>query len=332
MLDRQLARMAKDAEGQQAVIVASKGLIQSMGVEIDRLIEKIGSGLGTDIDRHKFVVMQARFVETSANLKSVITGAAQSTNAGRIRTTNVVTGQQLNHSEMVRQLQDNVDNLGGREAIDKIARNMRLAKQKNGISGVMKVAEGVTTTGKVLQEYWINSILSGLKTQMANISGNAVMSVAIPVEKIAGGVVRRDPKAIREGMRHVQGVLLAAKDSTYYAFEALKREANIIDPESAILEANGINTHAIRSNRDDALGMIINVLGQGIRLPSRGLTTMDEFFKQLNYRADLYAKLHVEAYDLVKAKQLAKADVGRWVTDRIATGFNKDGSARHLRA
>ncbi len=115
------------------------------------------------------------------------------------------------------------------------------------------------------------------------------------------------------------------------ALKAMQEGRNILDPEAAILEANGVNTHAIRSNSDnDLVRNTINWMGTGIRIPSRLLATGDEFFKQLNYRADLYAKLNVEAFDLIQSGKITKEQAGKWVADRMETGFNKDGSARHL--
>lgn len=330
VIERSLAASAQQAERLPAMIVASKNIIQSLAREVENLAYKVSAGKATAEDMEKFISYKARLVETSANLKSVIRGSAQTTAAGRIRTTDAVSGGELAHSYIVDQITSNIENAGGVEDLKKIAAQIIRAKQQHGVSGVMRVSEGTTSAMHVLNEYWINSILSGPKTQLINFISNGLQMGLLPTEKVIGGALRRDTAAMREGARHFAGLAMSIRESTSHMFQAFREGHNIIDPEAAILEANGVDYHAIKSNRDDMAGKFINTLGTVIRLPTRLLSTGDEFFKQMNYRADLYSKLYGQAYDLVTDGKLTKGQAASWVADRMRAGFNKDGSAKHL--
>lgn len=329
VIDRSLARMAGDAQRQQAMVVAAKMKVQSMSAELLRMAQRIDSGDMSDDLVNRYVQLQARTVETMANLKSVITGAAQTTAAGRIRTQDLVTGQELAHADLVAQ---KASATADPKRIRDTAKAMLLASSSNGRAGVLKVTEGVSTFGGVINEIWINSILSGVKTQSLNLMSNAGQMMLLPTEKTIGALKQGDFQMMREGARAYAGIAYALGDSLKMAGLAFKDGRNFLDPEAAIMEANGIQQGAIRSNSDNALVRgLINGLGTVIRLPSeRFLTSGDELFKQINYRSDLYARLYTEAFDRVADGRLKKGEVKNWVSERMKTGFNPDGSARDL--
>lgn len=109
---------------------------------------------------------------------------------------------------------------------------------------------------------------------------------------------------------------------------AMRQGRNVLDPEAAILEANGITNHAIALNSGNpVLDTIVNGIGGIIRLPSRLLLSSDELFKQMNYRADVYARLTGEAADLVASGKLTRDRAARYVADRMETAFDRNGRA-----
>lgn len=333
VIDASLAKMAGNADKQRSMVVAGKVLVQSLAAEVERIAYVIDSGGATKETYEKFIRMQARLVETSGNLKATITGAAQATSAGRVRTSDWLTGQELAHADILKQIDDNIADAGGQVRLDDLARAVIANKNaKGGAGGVFKVAEGSITPMRVVNEVFINSILSGPKTQMANIIGNMITTAVLPGEKLLGAAMSRNPALMREGARQYAEVVFALKDSLRLAGVAFKRGRNMIDPEAAILEANGNDFHAIRSSsKNPVVRGLINGLGTVIRLPSRGLLSGDEFFKQLNYRSSLAAELHTEALDMIKNGQLTKDQATKYVTDRMHTAFARDGSAKSQR-
>ncbi|WP_299195111.1 hypothetical protein [uncultured Litoreibacter sp.] len=333
VIDASLARMADNAERQSSMIVAGKVLVQSLSGEVERMAHVISAGGATPEVYNKFLRLQSRLVETSGNLKATITGAAQATSAGRIRTADWVSGQELASADILSQMKANIEAAGGDGGLDDLARAIVMNKQTNGgAKGIFALAEGAAGPMRVINEVWINSILSGPKTHMINIISNGLNTALLPAEKMVGGALSANPDMIREGARQYAGIALAVKDATKMAAISFKQGRNMIDPEAAILEANGNAFQAIRSNSDNPLVRgLINGLGTVIRIPSRGLLSSDEFFKQLNYRSSTYAELAGQAHDMVAAGKMSKDQAQQFIADRMKTAISKDGSAKHQR-
>ena len=140
-------------------------------------------------------------------------------------------------------------------------------------------------------EYWMNSILSGPKTQMVNIMGNALTQVMTTLEAVAGGIASGN-------MDVVKAVIASWSDSEMFkeagkfAKQAFKDQENLLDPSNRAFEEG--QRAAITGQRlqegpmgnlvSDSAKDSIDKYSQFIRLPSRLLLTSDEFFKQLAYR------------------------------------------------
>lgn len=331
IIDGSLARMAQDAHKQQGIVIAGKALVQSLSREVELLAYKIDAGTASELDMEKFIRMERRLVETSANLKSVITGSAQTTAAGRIRTADWIDGSEIATQDL---LGSRLSMDGGIEGIKARARAIKLNKETGGAEqGLLRIVEtNPATPMRILNEIYINNILSGPKTHMVNFLSNAFQTLLMPGEKVLGGAVRLDWATMREGFRQYTGVALALQDSFRMMKQAFASGRNILDPEAAILEANGVDYHAIKyTGENPVLASVFNGrfgVGNIIRLPSRALLTGDEFFKQLNYRASLFSRLSTEAADLVASGQLTKDAAAKYVTDRMATAFDAKGGAR----
>lgn len=335
VIDGSLAKMAGDAKRQQGIVVAGKMMVQSLGREVEELAQKISQGMGTDVDYSRMVRLQSRLMETSANLKSVIQGAAQTTSAGRIRTSDVVSGEDIAQSDILKQMQEGLDAAGGKDAINDLANEIvaRRAAGNGGPGNVMRVVANRKAEGfwQVANEIRINGLLSGPKTHMINMISNSMNSAILPAEKFLGGAMKGDSARAMEGLRQVQGMAMAFQDSVKAMGVAFKRGRNILDPEAAILEANGSDFRAIRSeSKNPIVRNLINGLGTVIRLPSRGLLAGDEFFKQINYRSSMYARLHGEASRLVESGRISKKEAASWIDDRMRSGTGKEGQATSL--
>lgn len=330
-----LARQATDSKRQPGLVIASKQIAQSLGREIENLAEKIHLRQGTEQDRALLVRRQAEYVELAANMKSVIRGAAQTTAAGRIHTHDALTGQQLAAGDIAKQ----IDELArpSMENVDQLAAAIVANKKAGGdMTSLLRITEtGGKSFGRktmdVINEYYINSILSGPKTHGINILSNGINSVLLPAEKMLGGAVALDKSMIKEGFSQYNGMRIAFSDSAKAAWAALKADRNILDPEAAILEANGVNYHAIHSTSSNpVVANTVNLLGTAVRAPSRFLLSGDEFFKQLNYRSSVYARLTNEASDLLLQGRITKEEMSKYVADRMQVAIGKHGEATSM--
>ena len=140
-------------------------------------------------------------------------------------------------------------------------------------------------------EYWMNSILSGPKTQMVNIMGNALTQVMTTLEVVAGGVASGN-------MDVVKAVIASWSDSEMFkeagkfAKKSFKDQENILDPanrafeegQTASITGQRLQEGPLGSMVSDSAKDSIDKYAHYIRLPGRLLLTSDEFFKQLAYR------------------------------------------------
>lgn len=336
-LDSTIRRMAADADRQKRVVVAGKMMIQDLAREIDALSRRIdlsaAAGKETVADEAKLVRHIERLGELEANLKSIITGSAQTTAVGRIRTKDVLTGKELDVQDVMEQIRSQVDTVGGSKKVRELAKKIKAASDDNGtinLQGITDIARK-TKWGKAIDihnEYWINAILSGPKTHLINIMSNAAHTAILPAEKMVGGVLTGNYDAVREGARIYAGMRSAVFDSFKMAGKAFWREQNILDPQGQIMEGSMRQYHAIDRTslgmRKGPMGNLVDMLGKVVRLPSRALLTMDEFFKQLNYRAMTHARVVDKADGLVRSGKLDQKDVGKWIANQIEATIDRE--------
>ena len=168
------------------------------------------------------------------------------------------------------------------------------------LKGLNQIAEG--TKGRagfdMANEWYMNSLLSGLTTQVVNLAGSAMTNFMRNVEtavgytlsgnfKAAGAVVKYayDMESIRESLRLMTQSFKVEEGITFKnrrvyddrpVSGAIRAERFGVDPESNV-----------GKGMDWAFKNII-------RLPSRGLTAGDEFFKAMNYRTYVKTELHMD--------------------------------------
>lgn len=133
----------------------------------------------------------------------------------------------------------------------------------------------------IVNELFINSILSGVKTHMINVGSNTFVMATRPLEQFAGAALRMDKKEMLSALRTYHGLAMASKQSGKAFIQALRTGQVRLDVDFQTLE-----------DTDKAIGGIV---GSIIRLPTRLLAAEDEFFKQMNFRAGSYADIAAEA-------------------------------------
>lgn len=178
--------------------------------------------------------------------------------------------------------------LGGRGAVDQVVKKTWQAK-----------------TSDAVREIWINSILSGPKTHLVNIlSNSAVLGQSIVERSLAGrfgsilnpvdGVKQGEALAMMYGIRHAWRDAFRLAGKSFMTGETGHGMGKIDLPRTRALSAETIgiaNTAGARAV--DLLGSIVNT-------PGKMLASADEFFKTINYRAELYALAYRTASEEVE--------------------------------
>ena len=183
-------------------------------------------------------------------------------------------------------------------------------------------------TWNVLNEYWINALLSSPKTQMVNATSNGVMMALRPIEEIIGNKISE----IISGSNTAQAVTFKRQldesvttlsslshylgDANRYFVEAFKQGDQIL--QKGDISAGKIDTATTKSIPKEFGGEII-------RLPSRFLNATDEWFKQINYRSKLHGIAVREGKKQIDAKNIKAKDLDKWVDEFIRQGYDESG-------
>ena len=144
--------------------------------------------------------------------------------------------------------------------------------------------------------YWMNSILSGPTTHMVNIASGVFTTAFLPMERALGQLLTGNLEAAGREVAKYGYMFEAFNDSLAAAKLTLKQGENVLDSSVMVrddMKAGIIST--IDENVDDAVSASQKWITGIINTPSRFLAAEDEFFKQLNYRAEVKAGLYDEA-------------------------------------
>jgi hypothetical protein len=193
----------------------------------------------------------------------------------------------------------------------------------------------------------VNSMVSGPITQLINVSTNAYMLGARPLERILGstpGALAGNPESrrvLRQAAAQYAYMGNSFVDGFFAAGKAFMRNDSILAPHRTELyegaqAAAGIGlpgTQPLNAQFfkpwDNVSNLTYNALSVAtvpIGLPTRLLGTVDELVKQMTYRSKLMANAHVEAVGMAAdagltgkaAKDFVKAHVNR----RVEEGFD----------
>lgn len=142
--------------------------------------------------------------------------------------------------------------------------------------------------GNRINTFRINALLSGPGTQEVNFISNALQALVIPTGQFAGSVVSGNPKMAAHALRQLQGSFAAMLDFQNTWKQVAKagwENEGILDAFAGKVEGDVLEQVVTGVKSVDTV----------ITLPSRFLMTMDELFKQSQYRGRVFADANAEA-------------------------------------
>ena len=191
----------------------------------------------------------------------------------------------------------------------------------------------------MVTEYWMNSLLSGPATQVVNTLGSALTTSLRMGEMAFGGLLRGEPDVARAVLGYAfkmetihEALKMGAKawrtqdpvlTKGSVAFNDTAKRTDAITSENAS-QMMGNNGKRFDVNKHDSIASAVDAIGTGVRLPSRGLMTVDEFFKQLNYRSYVRTNL---AYEGLQAGKANGKELAEFVNERFQNYITKGGRA-----
>jgi len=167
---------------------------------------------------------------------------------------------------------------------------------------------GKSRFGRIISELYYNSLLSGPRTQSVNALSNALNMFFTPLERAFGAAFTPGAK-IADEIGHFTHLISAAGDALRVAGISYRKGASQLDPSArTLVDAQGMNKGKLDLNlKDPAANMVANWIYHRTTMPTRMLGAVDEFMKQVNYRAHVKQGLASKAASMgLNGSQAAK--------------------------
>lgn len=173
-------------------------------------------------------------------------------------------------------------------------------------------------------EGWINGLLSGPKTHLVNAISNISVLFQQMYERHTAAKIATilgDESSVQLGEATAQffGMVSGLKDAFRYAGKAFATGESgygLGKVETERLDA--ISSEALNISNSGFLGKTVDVLGAGIRVPTRALGAADEFFKTLGYRMEINAQALRQASQEVNAGTITNEEIKERIAEIVA--------------
>lgn len=182
-------------------------------------------------------------------------------------------------------------------------------------SDVVKLVSSNPTLAKKMQEYYVNSLISGLGTPVVNVYSAFFKGAIAPWERMIEAVVERgaEGKTIREGLSMFPALVTSFAEAWRFAGRGFLNGAPL-DLTYAVgskdvnkflenFRTKAIGTGKITTNADGTVTYIepskpAEALGELVRLPTRVSVAVDEFSKAFFRRMEINALKYRYAYGM----------------------------------
>ncbi len=189
---------------------------------------------------------------------------------------------------------------GNTKALMKLTRQLHLAATNPRAMKMILQAQKGNNVIKITNELFINSILSSPITHQVNMLSTALNTAVRPFMKVVGGgfeigegLLKNNEGLSSEGMATVKRGLMEMYYMSVATFESMNMAGKSFMNNANILDATNQTVDISRLNQVDVSGkgFFIKGLHGTYTLPQRFLMAEDEFFKQVNFRAYVKAKI-----------------------------------------
>lgn len=320
-----LSQQARAAEYMPAAVVAAKTWVQSLTRDITAIAKSIDQGIATDTAKVELVRRQDILADLLSTLKAVQTSSARTTAAGRIRTADSLTQEEI--ATLIKEV--------GEDNFKFLSRKLSLTEgNPQAVISILEPTFYQKFWG-VANEVWINGLLSGVSTSVINMVTGFRNTALFPAFRVTGGLLTGDMKSVRIGLGQYKAARSTVFDSLEMAKRSLLSENAYVDTSFHQVERERlwVKAETFGADPNNILGKGIEALGVAIRMPSRLLTSEDEFLKQMNYRMSVIARAEEEAIErglsdtkmvsyFVDGEKRTISEVDEYVRDRMNEAFH----------
>ncbi len=211
----------------------------------------------------------------------------------------------------------NADTLFGGDML-KMAQHITTLDSTAQIGKYAREYKGSRVLG-VIQEVFLGSILSGIKTAVVNVAGNAIyipmQATELAVAARVGRMLNAEERVLAgEASAYMMGIASGMQDAMVLAWRAMKRGENLDFNTRTPGIRKAISADAW--NLTGPLGWSVDLLGAVIRSPmERVIGPIDEFFRTIAYRADLARSAYRFAVQTAEAEGLPETEIPRLISE-----------------
>lgn len=285
-----LKRRAGEAFNAEQALAARRLLVAS-GENLMKLAEQAKNGGDVAVALFRRAMSQHRAIQLEVSGMTAEAGRA-------LQAFRIMAGSS---DEQMKAIKEALDATGGLEVNQDIAKRFADITDPKDIGKYVKDVH-VATVKDMVEEFWINSLLSALGTHVMNITSNSTVVVSSILERKVAGVFGKEI-ANNEANAMFMGIIEGARDG----FKLAKKTLKTGDPSDQLQKQEIATKRSITGQQMGLSGSMakgVNFLGNVIRLPGRALMASDEFFKAVAYRMEL----HAQAYRLALREGLEGDD------------------------
>ena len=303
-------------------IYGIRQLLEAGMTRLDYLAKKATADLANEGDILRFRQHYALMAQIQKVLIGVRTETARALNQFKIPT---------DASKKVGFIGGNVDDLNRKSLLvelggaDEVVGMAKLyLKAPNDVAKKLNAIEksGLQKFSDATSEIFINVILSNPLTHVRNSAGNWIAQAIVSTErKIAANSFRAGTGeglnyiAPYEDIAKVWGKTMAAKEIMGAMSQIYKLGGSKVETKLGQVTAQNFGV------KNKTGGALIDLLGKGLTLnnyPTKMLKVADDYFKNREFRSEVYAMAFSEGMEMFQKGLLPKDDIAKYIASRVA--------------
>ena len=303
-------------------IYGIRQLLEAGMTRLDYLAKKATADLANEGDILRFRQHYALMAQIQKVLIGVRTETGRALNQFKIPT---------DASKKVGFIGGNVDDLNRKSLLvelggaDEVVGLAKLyLKAPNDVAKKLNAVEktGLQKLSDATSEIFINVILSNPLTHVRNSAGNWIAQAIVSTErKIAANSVRAGTGeglnyiAPYEDIAKVWGKTMAAKEIMGAMSQIYKLGGSKVETKLGQVTAQNFGV------KNQTGGALIDLLGKGLTLnnyPTKMLKVADDYFKNREFRSEVYAMAFSEGMEMFQKGLLKKDDIAKYIASRVA--------------
>lgn len=304
--------LRKESQGLDSRILAARSLLVSSTKRITELLDAAAKG-----DQEAQLALRKAMVIHGAIQKQVAgiqTEVGRALNAMKISATD-----ELFRADKINSI---LEGFGGQGVNADYAKYLKqiLENSKNPMKSLNDAARKgrYARTRDALLEMYIQGMLSNPKTQLVNLTGNFMVTMSNVIERaIAAGIGPKGGVAHGESVAMLHGYMGSFIDALRAGGKAIRTGEPSDHWSKLDYMQDGpkaISKEALELSGN--WGRAIDYAGHVLRIPGRLLVGGDEFFKTMNYRAQLRSLAYRKALEKSKGdKEMFERLYGEYITN-----------------